>query len=1029
MNIATRSIRSPVSVGLLILFCLIGGLWGLMNVGRLEDPGFTLKTALVFTPYPGATAEEVEREVTEVLETAIQQMPQLRRIESKSLPGLSQITVEIKLTYGPDEMPQVWDELRRRLSDARADLPAGALPPAVNDDFGDVYGLYYAVAAPGYSPHDQREIARTLRRELLTVPGVAKVEVLGLPEEVVEVEVPSARLQRLGLPPEQVLGLLAGEGEILPEGALSADSDRLRLNLAPGYDTVEGIEALRVGRPGGTEQLSILDIAQVRRTEAEAPQQIIRHNGERAFTLGVSAIQTENVVEVGRRVEATLAELRADLPAGVTLSPIYEQHTVVDQAVSAFIVSLAQSVAIVIGALLVTMGLRAGLVVGATLGLTVLGTMFFMAIWGIELERISLGALIIAMGMLVDNAIVIAEGMLIGMARGKTAEEAAADTEGATAIPLLGATVIGIMAFSGIGLSPDATGEFLFSLFAVIAISLLLSWVLALTVTPWLGAVLFKAPKGAGADADPYAGPLYRGFGWLIRQTLRARWLTLAAIVGVVVASFASFGQVRQAFFPVSTTPLFYVHYTLPRGADIRATARDMEAIEAIVAADPEVTDVTTFVGRGASRFMLTYQPEQVDPSYGQLIVRATGDQAIPAILDRLAALPGRFPQGQLRVERIVFGPPTGADVAVRLSGPDPQVLRDLAAEAERRFAASGALIDLRTDWRERELVLEPVVDEARARVAGVTRQAIADTIQYATSGLRAGTFRDGDAQLPILVRVPAWEREGAAQIMDRSVWSAAGGTYVPMSQVVEDLRLVPQEAAIFRRNRTRTITVMADAGPGHNAASAFAAVRGAIEAMELPEGYRMEWGGEYESAGEAQASLGAQVPLGFLVMFVISVLLFNKLRQPLILWAVVPMSFTGMALGLLFTGLPFTFLALLGLLSLSGMVIKNAIILVEEIDARIAAGEARDRAVVMGAVSRARPVILAAGTTILGMIPLLPDAFFASMAVTIMGGLAFASVLTLVAVPVIYALMFRIRVGRPGPGARSPAVRAAAAA
>jgi multidrug efflux pump subunit AcrB len=1025
MNIAVRAIRSPVSVGLLILFCLLGGLWGLMNVGRLEDPGFTLKTALVFTPYPGATAEEVEREVTEVLETAIQQMPQLKRVTSRSLPGLSQITVEIEDTYGGAEMPQVWDELRRRLSDARADLPDGALPPAINDDFGDVYGLYYAISAPGYSPSDQREIARTLRRELLTVPGVAKVEVLGLPEEVIEVEVPSARLTRLGLPPDQVLGLLAGEGAILPEGALRADDARLRLNLAAGYDTVEGIETLRVGRPGGTEQISILDIARVTRTEAEAPQQIIRHNGERAFSLGVSAIQTLNVVEVGAAVEERLAQLRADLPAGVTLAPIYEQHKVVDVAVSSFIESLLLSIAIVVGALMLTMGLRAGVVVGATLALTVLGTMFFMAIWGIELERISLGALIIAMGMLVDNAIVIAEGMLIGMARGKSAEEAADETETATAIPLLGATVIGIMAFSGIGLSPDATGEFLFSLFAVIGISLVLSWVLAITVTPWLGALLLKAPKGAGAEVDPYRGRFYRGFGWFIRQTLRARVLVLTLIVGVVVASFASFGQVKQAFFPVSTTPLFYVHYNLPRGADIRATERDMAAMEAMVMADPDVTDVSTFIGRGASRFMLTYQPEQVDPSYGQLIVRARDVEAIPAILDRLADMPARFPQGQVRFERIVFGPPSGADVAARFSGPDPVVLRALAAEAERRFAASGALIDLRTDWRERELALEPVVDEVRARVAGVTRQAIADTIQYGSAGLRAGTFRDGDAQLPILVRVPGYERQDPRQIMDLSVWSAAGATYVPMAQVIEDMSLVPQEAAIFRRDRTRTITVFADAGPGFNAASAFAAVRADIEAMALPEGYRLEWGGEYESAGEAQASLGAQVPLGFLVMFVISVLLFNKVRQPLILWAVVPMSFTGMALGLLFTGLPFTFLALLGLLSLSGMVIKNAIILVEEIDARIAAGEARDRAVIMGAVSRARPVILAAGTTIMGMIPLLPDAFFASMAVTIMGGLAFASVLTLVAVPVIYALMFRIRV-TPG---RSPKAAVAAPA
>ena len=480
----------------------------------------------------------------------------------------------------------------------------------------------------------------------------------------------------------------------------------------------------------------------------------------------------------------------------------------------------------------------------------------------------------------------------------------------------------------------------------------------------------------------------------------------------------------KQAFFPASTTPLFYVHYNLPRGADIRATERDMIALEEAVLADPEVVGVTTLIGRGALRFMLTYQPEQADSSYGQLIVRAADAAMIPQIIERLSDLPGRVPQGQVRVEQLAFGPPSGADVAVRFSGPDPQALRDLAAEAQTRLRASGAVIDLRTDWRERELVIEPVVDETRARLAGVTRSAIADTILYATSGVRAGTFREGDAQLPILLRVPEHERRSSEQLRDQLVWSAAGSQYVPLAQVVERIDVVAQEAAIHRRNRERTITVLAGAAPGFNADQAFRTVRGDIEAMDLPRGYRMEWGGEYEASSDAQAMLAAQLPLGFLVMVVISVLLFNKVRQPLILWLVVPMSVTGMVLGLLISGLPFTFTALLGLLSLSGMLIKNAIILVEEMDARIAEGGDRAEAVIAGSVSRFRPVVLAAGTTIMGMIPLLPDAFFASMAVTIMGGLAFASVLTLVAVPVIYALMFGIR---PGSGETAPQQTAAA--
>jgi len=1016
MNIAEWSIRRPVAVWLLVIGCLIGGLWGFSTVGRLEDPGYTLKTALVFTAYPGASAQEVEREVTETLEAAIQGMPQLLWVASKSAPGLSEITVEIKDTYGPREMPQVWDELRRRLSDATPDLPAGAAPPMVNDDFGDVYGLYYAVTAEGYSPAERREIARTLRRELLTVTGVAKVEVLGLIEEVVTVEVPSVRLERLGIPPEQVMGLLGAENTVLPGGALRSQDARLRVDLRPGFDTVEGIEALRVGTPGGTEQISILDIGRVERTEAEDPQQIIRHNGARAFTLGVAAIQTENVVAIGARVDEKLDDLRASLPAGVEILPIYEQHRIVDAAITSFVQSLMLSVLIVVAALMVTMGLRAGLTVGATLALNVLGTFFFLSIFGIEMERISLGALIIAMGMLVDNAIVIADGMVVGMAKGKSAQAAAGEASRRTSVPLLGATVIGIMAFSGIGLSPDATGELLFSLFAVIGISLLLSWVLALTVTPLLGSLLLRPPAGANADIDPYRGGVYRAYGWMLRQWLRARWLAILVIVGISGASVAAFDNVKQAFFPLSTTPLFYVHYTLPRGADIQATSRDMAAIEAALLADPDVTAVTGFVGQGASRFMLTYEPAQPDPTYGQLIVRAQDVDAIPDILERFANLPAAFPQGQLRFERIVFGPPVGSDVAARISGPDAEVLRALGVQATERLAASEAVVDLRTDWREREMALRPVVDDTRARIAGVSRQAIADTILYATSGLRAGTFRDGDAQIPILVRVPEAERERSAQIMDHGVWSAAEGHYVPMSQVIERIDVDLVEAAIHRRDRARTLTVMGDAGPDHSADTAFRAVRASIEQMPLPPGYRLEWGGEYESATEAQEALAGQIPIGVLVMFVISVLLFNKLRQPLILWLVVPMSVTGMVFGLLWTGLPFTFLALLGFLSLSGMLIKNAIILVEEIDTRIANGDDPTASVVDGSVSRLRPVVLAAGTTIMGMIPLLFDAFFASMAVTIMGGLAFASVLTLIAVPVIYALMFGIRFRLPVP-------------
>lgn len=1009
MSISRASIRRPVAVWLAIIFCLLGGLWGLNTVGRLEDPSFTLKTALVFVPYPGATAMEVEEEVTDVVESALQQMKQLDRVESKSMPGMAQITVEIEMTYGPDEIPQVWDEMRRRIRDVEGDLPAGARPPIINDDFGDVYGMFYAVTTEGLSPKEQRDLAKTLRLGLVTVDGVAKVEVQGLAEEVINISIPSARLTELGLPPNQILGILADENQVFLNGEITEGPARIGLSVPPGYVSPEGIESLRLGTAGNVGQVAVHDIARVTRESAEQPSQIIRQNGAPAFTLGVSALTDRNVVEVGEAVSARLERLEAELPEGAEIIPIYEQHVVVDEAVSSFLVSLGQSVTIVIAALMLTMGWRAGLVVGATLGLTVFSTLFFMSIFGIAMERISLGALIIAMGMLVDNAIVITEGMVIGMARGKSAEEAAAETESATSIPLLGATVIGIMAFSGIGLSPDATGEFLFSLFAVIAISLLMSWALAVTVAPYLGKLLLRAPKDT--STDPYKGAfygLYRAFLWL---ALRTRVLVVLTIVGVTVWSVMAFGQVKQAFFPASNTPIFYVEFQMPQGTDINVTDTEMRRLEQMLLDEDGVTDLTALVGRGASRFMLTYNPEQSDPSYGQLIVRVADAEAITSIARRLNRdLPAEFPHALVRVEEIVFGPPAGADVAVRFSGPDPVILRQLADDATRIFEKAGTITNPRTDWRQREILVEPIVDESRMRIAGATRSAIADTIRYGTSGLRVGELREDDTVIPIHLRLPESDRDGVDRLLDLSVWSDGGGSYVPMANLAERFEPRLVEALIHRRNRERTITALGGARGDLTADEAFRSVRTQIEALPLPDDYSMEWGGEYESAKDAQASLGKQLPLGFLVMLTISILMFNKVRQPLILWLVVPMSVTGMVLGLLFTGLPFTFTALLGFLSLSGMLMKNAIVLVEEIDLQRADGVADYEAVMNGSVSRLRPVVLAAGTTIFGMVPLLPDAFFASMAVTIMGGLAFASVLTMVAVPVLYALLFRIR-------------------
>ena len=1003
MSVARASIDKPILTWLLMLACIFGGLWGFLTLGRLEDPAFTIKQAVIVTQYPGASAEQVAIEVSEPLESAIQNMEEVDTIISTNTPGTSTIDVQIRATYGGDELPQVWDKLRNRVADIARGLPAGASTPFVNDQFGDVFGIYYAVTAPGFSDAEIHRLSSFLRREMLAVPGVSDVELAGLPPEAVFIEPMMPLVVAQGVSPGAFVQAVATANSVEDAGQLTRDGQRTIIAAPQGSDSVSEIQGLSVGVGG--EVLNLIDLAEVSRGRRDDPELLIRFNGTEAFTIGIAGLANENIVDVGNRVDARLAELDNDIPAGVKLHPIYQQHVVVDEASNAFLMNLAMSVSIVVLVLAVAMGWRAAIVVGGTLLLTVVGTIFMMAIFSIEMERISLGALIIAMGMLVDNAIVVAEGMQIAMRGGKSAREAATEVAGRTQIPLLGATVIGIMAFAGIGLSPDATGEFLFSLFAVIGISLLLSWLLAITVTPLLAHYFFRVGAG-GAEGGAYDGVLFRAYAGVLRGALRLRWLVVVALIGITVACYAGFGMVKQQFFPNSNTPIFFVHYKLPQGSEISATSADLMRMEEWLLARDEVVSVASYAGQGASRFMLTYQGQKPNPSYGHLIIRTSTLEQIPPLRADLEAFgEASFPVAEFRTERLVFGPGGGAPIEARFSGSDPAELRRLADRAIDAMAgASDNILSPRISWREKELVLRPVYAEERAQTAGVARESIATALLFATEGFAGGVYREGERQIPILVRQ---SREQQLSLLDQVVYSETAGGFVPIEQVVDGLALRPENTLYTRRDRVPTITVSADIPPELTAATVFAEIRDAVEAVDLPPGYAMAWGGEHENSAEANQSLGRQLPVSLLIMVLISILLFNALRQPLIIWLLVPMAVNGVVLGLLGTGLPFTFTALLGLLSLSGMLIKNGIVLVEEIDLVRADGEALEPAILRACVSRLRPVVLAAATTIMGMAPLLSDAFFVSMAVTIMGGLAFASVLTLIAAPVFYRIFF----------------------
>lgn len=999
------AIDKPLYVWLLVIGSLIGGLWGFNSVGRLEDPSFTIKQAVVVTPYPGATAEEVAAEVSEPLESAIQSIGEVDWISSRNLPGLSTIMVELDMAVAPDTVPQLWNELRNNVADAS--LPPGAQPPRVNDSFGDVYGVYYAVRADGFSDAEQHDIANFLRREMLSVEGVADVELRGLPEERIYVYPSPQQTNNLAVPPNAILGAIANSDALSDSGRVLNQGLNTQLESPSQEDSIRAVEGLTIGFNG--ELLNLVDFAAVERKRNDSPEQIIRFNGRDAFTLGIAGISDRNIVDVGRAVERHLETIDHLLPVGIELEPIYQQHQVVDDTNVSFLQSLALSVTIVIGVLALFMGWRAASVVGVSLGLNVIATFFFMSIWNIEIERISLGALIIAMGMLVDNAIVIAESMQVDMRRGRSAREAAGRAGRRLQLPLLGATVIGIMAFSGIGLSQDTTGEFMFSLFAVIAISLTLSWLFAVTVTPWMAAHLFKQGSRDGSD-DPYDSWVFRLYGGFLKGALRLRWLVIITLLGITGACYFAFSLVSQQFFPNSNTPIFYANAKFQQGTAISESAEQIRVLEDWLLEQEAVRRVTMTAGQGASRFMLTYEPQQTEPSYAQLIIETHNRAAIANLEEALNALAHeQLPHADVRTQRIVFGPPAGGDVEARISGQDPDVLRAIGEQVgEQLKERSDILHSVRTNWHERTLSMQPQYAQERAQAAGISREDTAQALKLASDGIRAGELREGDRLIPIVVRSPDASRAEPSHLMNQRVYSEASNEYLALSQVMDGFSINPRDPLIHHRNRQPTLTIQADSVQGITAADAFSQVRGTIEAMDLPPGYSLEWGGEYEAQQMANNALAVRLPISILTMVLISIMLFGKVRQPLIIWLLVPMAVNGAALGLLGTGLPFTFTALLGLLSLSGMLIKNGIVLVEEIDLQRHAGQSLTPAIVDASISRVRPVLLAATTTALGMIPLLWDPFFASMSVTIMAGLMFASVLTLVAAPVFYYTLFR---------------------
>ncbi|WP_318446125.1 efflux RND transporter permease subunit [Photobacterium leiognathi] len=1015
-DIVTYFIKNKVISWMLTLIFLVGGTFSFFGLGQLEDPAFTIKDAMVVTAYPGATPQQVEEEVTYPIEKAIQQLTYVDEVNSISSRGLSQITVTMKNNYGPDDLPQIWDELRRKVNDISSNLPPGVAKPKVIDDFGDVYGILLAITGDGYSYKELSDYVDYLRREIELVDGVGKVGVTGNQQEQVFIEISMQRLSSLGISLETIYNILATQNLVTSAGAVRIGDEYVRVHPTGEFKNVDELGDLIITEKGANGLIYLRDVADIKKGFKEIPDNLVGFNGHEALNVGVSFVEGVNVVEVGQRVMQKLAELKEQQPVGIDIDAVYSQPIEVDKSVSGFVVSLGQAVVIVIVVLLFFMGLRSGLLIGLILLLTVLGTFVFMKWLAIDLQRISLGALVIALGMLVDNAIVVVEGILIGMQKGRTRMQAASDIVTQTKWPLLGATVIAVMAFAPIGLSQDSTGEYCRTLFTVLLISLMLSWFTAISLTPFFADLFFKNVKVDQVDdqKDPYGSIFFVVYRKSLEFCMRQAWMTVIVLILMLGGSVYGFTLLKQSFFPASTTPMFMVDVWLPEGTDIRATNDTLKQLEKVVGAEEGVEYVSSSAGKGSQRFMLTYAPEKSYAAYGELIVRVDSFESVVPVMKKFREqLDKDFPEIEYKAKLVMLGPSSGSKIEARIVGSDPTVLRGIASQVVDVMNADPGAFNIRHDWRERTKVIEPVFNESQARRYGITKKDVDELLQMAFSGLNIGLYREGTNLMPIVARLPEEERVDISTIEGMKIWSPAIQGYIPLQQVVLDVNVRWEDPLVVRKNRKRVLTVMADPDPigEETAATVQKRIMPAIAAIELPEGYSLEWGGEYESSADAQASLFQTMPMGYLAMFLITIFLFNKVKEALIVWATVPLAIIGVTLGLLLLNTPFGFMALLGFLSLSGMLVKNGIVLLDQIEIEIASGKEKYQAVVDAAVSRVRPVCMAAITTVLGMLPLLPDVFFKPMAVTIMFGLSFATVLTLIVVPVLYRLFHKLKV------------------
>jgi multidrug efflux pump len=1007
-NVSAASIRHPQLTLFFLMVIAIAGSLSFFKLGQREDPDFAFRAMVIRTIWPGATTEQVDQQITDRIEKKLQETPHFKWTRSYSKPGESLIVLELQDTAPRKEVPQVWYQVRKKVGDIRQSLPAEAIGPFFNDEFGDVFGTIYAFTADGFTLAELRDQVETVRQELLRLPDVSKVELVGTQDEKVFVELSPQLLANLGIDPQRIAEQLAAQNIVTPAGTVQGDSRQVPLRVTGQFDTVREVEELRLNIGGRTVRLG--DGARVWRGYADPPVWTMRYGGRQAIGLAVSMVPTGDVLELGENLEATMARLKADMPIGIEFAKVSDQPRLVKKAVGLFITSLLEAVAIVLVVSFVSLGMRAGSVVALTIPLVLAGTFLAMAWFGIDLHRISTGALIIALGLLVDDAMIAVEMMARKMEEGWDRFSAATFAYRSTAFPMLTGTLITAAGFLPIATAKSTTGEYTFAIFAVVTIALLVSWVAAVAATPFIGYYVLKG-KPAGAHHEVFDTPFYRRLRATIEACMRWRWLTIAATVGLLGLGMLGMKATEKQFFPSSDRAEILVEMWLPEGASYRATEAQARRFEAILAKDADVSTFVSYVGNGSPRYYLSLDQQLFRPNFAQFVVLTRDVEGRDRALPRLRrALEDDFPGIRARAFRTPLGPPVAYPVQFRVLGADPQRLKAIGEQVAEVVRADPYTLDVHSDWGERAPAVRIDVDQDKARVIGLSSGQVARSIGGAVSGATIGTFRERDKLIEVVLRAPTAERASLANLGNLQIQTATGRA-VPLSQVAT-ITEVMEEPILWRRSREPNLTVRADIVDGVQAPDVAMAIMPKLEAIRaaLPPGYRVEAGGPFEENVKAQASINAGMPVMLALVVALLMIQLQRFSLAFMVLLTAPLGIVGVAAALLLSGRPFGFVAMLGTIALGGMIMRNTVILVDQIRQYRDEGHGAWESVRESAVRRFRPILLTAAAAIFAMVPLSRDVLWGPMAFAIMGGLIVATLLTVLFVPALYVAWYRVR-------------------